>query len=863
VKDWLKSVIGISRIAKGGNRICFLAMCFWLAVLSSAPAKTTLNVNDPLGFFTTLADKMLRNTFAFGVTNIPVYSNGQFVYSPAVNRILQLAANVYDASTNSFYPDVFRPIFEVDEFTNLFIVGYTNVAGVNPAQPSSDNQFSLPLDVTQLGASLQSGTIQIYTPFAANVYGVPWIIGAKKNLPGFNQFSLVNTVQVTRKLQVGRKVADGPAYTNHLYQLSISNSIGASFWNSYSNDYVSTGNGLTVIFSDFVAMVLTNSDHPGVLSSLGFNDSFILSTNFWPGSHWSGKIGEAPATNSFITAGWNNTFMSGLIYKTEAEAFALITDPDPWESNNISCDPLPQFGLLTTNWMRAIIVDNGHVIDFVQLRGPIDATNITTTIADPPYVGQPYLWATNAYPSGPTPSWGYVSQIDISEGNGTPPAAAIWKPEGYPGNFTSVGAGTAYFAAFFTPLHEFTIPGQTTENFDTNLLVQAGYTATRTTFVPYLYQANDPMVHYLASDLDAGIGAVWDNGAVPNGVWSQVNAVVSALPPTVSRPAPIPPFGDDIIKGRYQPWGRTAPPALQTVQYNFGNPYNSIYKDPLVWSPDYWNFPTNLLSDLTELGQVHRGTPWQSVYFKAGNVIQPDSVNGTNTWAAWSGDWNFLDAAMMAPVNDWQLASVIIAVLNTNDVTQLISVNDPNLSDWSNLLNGLIVYSNSVPLPPFQLPIGGLIPTPTFDTYVMAGDSTQAGTIAASIAANRSARQNQSFNSIGDILSDPDLTQNSPWLNYTNLSQVQYGITDSAYEAIPAQLLLLLRPDSVGALSLTNGLINLQFSGSDAYCYEVQESTNLANWISITTNNPVQGGFNLAIPVPSAPEMYYRSVLLP
>jgi hypothetical protein len=217
----------------------------------------------------------------------------------------------------------------------------------------------------------------------------------------------------------------------------------------------------------------------------------------------------------------------------------------------------------------------------------------------------------------------------------------------------------------------------------------------------------------------------------------------------------------------------------------------------------------------------------------------------------------------MAPVQDWQLASLIIAMVNTNIVTQLVSVNDPNLSDWLNLLNGLMVYSNTTPLPSFQLKNGDPILPPTFNTYLMAGDSPQAGTIAASIAASRSARQNQSFNWIGDILSDPALTQNSPWLNYTNSNQVEYGITDSAYEAMAIQLLLQLRPDSVGALSLTNGLVNLQFSGSDAYCYELQESTNLVNWISITTTHPVQGRFNLAIPEPTACKMYYRSVLLP
>src|ERR1700688_3446774 len=145
-----KSVISRILSVRTGSRIGFLAICLWLAMVAGASAGTAINSNDPLGFFSTLADKMLRNTFSFGVTNIPVYVNGQFVYSPAVNRVLQLAANVYDASTNSFYPDVFRPIFEHDAVGNVFIVGYTNLSsasGPNTVSGTTDPQLILPVDV--------------------------------------------------------------------------------------------------------------------------------------------------------------------------------------------------------------------------------------------------------------------------------------------------------------------------------------------------------------------------------------------------------------------------------------------------------------------------------------------------------------------------------------------------------------------------------------------------------------------------------------------------------------------------------------------------------------------------------------------
>ena len=136
--------------------------------------------------------------------------------------------------------------------------------------------------------------------------------------------------------------------------------------------------------------------------------------------------------------------------------------------------------------------------------------------------------------------------------------------------------------------------------------------------------------------------------------------------------------------------------------------------------------------------------------------------------------------------------------------------------------------------------------------------------IANGVVAAKDAQPNQFFNNIGDILLAPQLTVDSPWLNTSNIEQQDYAITDTAYEAIPAQLLLLLRPDSIGTLFLTNGGVNLQFSGSDALSYELQQSTDLVHWTGISTNTPVQGVFNFVIPsAPNLPQQFYRSLLLP
>ena len=110
---------------------------------------------------------------SFGIGNIPVLENGRFVYTPAVQRVLQLAANIYDATTNKAafygkdYPSVFRPIFYktvIGSLTNVSIVGYQDVATYfeNSGSPISGTApLDPPLDVNSLPGS-PSGSY--YTP---------------------------------------------------------------------------------------------------------------------------------------------------------------------------------------------------------------------------------------------------------------------------------------------------------------------------------------------------------------------------------------------------------------------------------------------------------------------------------------------------------------------------------------------------------------------------------------------------------------------------------------------------------------------------------------------------------------------------
>jgi hypothetical protein len=852
----------------------FFSVCvLLLATGFSAWARAAPDINDPLGFFTTVANKMLRSTFPFGVTNIPVYTNGVFVYTPAVQRLLQLSANLYDAANTNSFPVVFRPLFARDAAGDIYIIGYQQVTNVSGAD---DPQLAPPYDVTQLSAATTTPIADGNGP--VNVYGVPWIIGAKKGLPGFNQFYLTNTVEVTRKLEFVRPGVGAPLSTyatNQMYVMSINTGLGISFWNAYNSVYLRP---VTVCASDVVWETLTN----GINTWAGFTNFIFPPTIIpsWPGSQWSGSPPFAtPQAASFVTANWEFNFLPPSVYRFTSQ---VVPGPafDPigsatssiWE---ITVPPLPQlppFGLTITNYLQAFILDGNNVIDYVQLCAPSTQVNLNSVLADPNGgTGTFWQWSTNGYPaSNPSsiPSYGVYDQFYVSgHPNSAPPSGGGWlNPAGFlPAPMLSglgasgvPGAEAAFFDAFFSPssVGAFQYNGQIYYN--TNLIILAPYIPTRIIFSPYLLQVNDPLVHYLASDLNAqtGASAAWGNGSVwLNGVWSHVDNIEDSALPT----APIVPIG-----GRYQPWGQER---LMAYLANVDtNAYNLAFKDPLVWWSDAWNFPTNLLPSLVGLGQVHRGTPWQTIYLKATNVLEETSSFGneglqnigTNTWMQWTGDPDANDAALMAPVSDWRLAGLLMSVLNTNDATRLFSVNDPNIADWQNLLNGLTVYSNST-----ALALPGV--TPTFDTYVMASNSPQASVIADGIIQTKSS---QMFYSIGDILATPALTDGSPFLNLGNAGfgqqQMNYGINDTAYEAIPAQLLPLLRPDSIGSLAPTNGGWTLWFSGADGYDYVLQTSTDLMNWSAVSTNCPVQGGFNAPVSPPAgSPSQFYRSVLLP
>ncbi len=573
---------------------------------------------DPSGNYTIIDDPsglgltnvpffgMTNQIPAFGVTSIPVLVSNQFVYTPAVQRVLQLAANIYDATTNNLgingnkydYPSVFRPLFSRDANslgvagmgTNIFITGYTNI-NVAPGGVTVDPQFYLPIDLS----FLQQTQGQVLN-LATNVYGVPWIVGAKKGLPNFNELAMDTAFQITRKVEVTRPSTNSLAnkYSYHqMFILSITNQVGVECWNSYANAYT---NGVMIYAYDNLENIALTNDE-----GFSTNLSIPLAT-IYPVATWPGYTFQIPLNAAVMT-------ISNSIYRFNQGGTPYLT-PDLGETyeTNVTGYPQPHWGLTVTNDLRVFMVDTtvvpNRIIDYVELSGPKSSRDLTSEIITS-YDKNPDgstgtdgndLWdmifqngvpASLAHQLGV--SWGKYSP-DVANGGpwplSTPPDLAQQQDDEVDG-----------FLAFFHqgPIYNNIGSQQAIAAADMTNAMQAPYTPTATVVQHVSWQANDPLVHYLATDLNWANAIKYD--ATPINLTSENLGIVNT---------------------RYAPWGILMSAGTDQVDQNMEN---LAYKDPLVSSSDYWDFPTNKLPTVGWLGRVHRGTPWQTVYLKSTNIL--------------------------------------------------------------------------------------------------------------------------------------------------------------------------------------------------------------------------------------------------
>ena len=800
MKGWRFPDRGISGTTwlTGQTWLAFALVCTCLLGSLRIRAAPAVNLDDPIGFFTNVASRLLQSELGVNLSRIQIYPTNQ--YTPSVHRLLQVTANVYDAATNPpisdypFVPSVFRPLFTNDGGA-IYICGYAEETGTN----------LLNATMRDLTDPADRATIQT----TDMVYGVPAIIGAKKGWPNFNEFGLQNDIIVSRRLNFHRVGA--ALSTNQVYTIGISNAFGVEAWNSYSATFARP---LQMFVAVDLIMAITNqsgnSTGPdGTPLSNIFSASIV--TNI-PGTSWAGFSSPSSAVSFVVPIFTNYWFLTNSSYVFSQNAFANGTDPANFFPNL-------ELSVNANARVRFAVVDSsvGRIVDYVNLsssENPViigDLLKRTDSGSDANCDGNfnaqiGSLFCTNRFmgvPSVSVPTFGILNQFGISIG--------------------SVQVSDSFWLLYNTQTVDKNVSIQQFRNrilgADTTPDFAAPFSPKRTIHHYISWQANDPLVHYQnqdLSDLLSGFKSITFDQDTTQGALIHLGGI---------RP----------LNDHYRPWGGnplragdSTPPTSKRLEI----------KDAVVNRSDAWNFPTNEYPSLNWIGKVHRGTPWQSLFLKATNV-------DAQTWQFWSGVTNPTEAQLTMPTNDWRVASLIVSMLNTNDPHHLFSVNQPNPDAWRGVLDGLTVLTNT-----------GLS---QFDTLVMSSNSPQAATIATALDSVRARQPDHYFRDVGDMLATPELTTGSPWLN-----PAQSGITDDAYEKIPAQLLPLLRSDSLGSITLTGDMLHIRFSGIDGYSYGVQVSSNLNNWNTVSTNAPRERFFDFAdSSSPTSSRRFYRSVLLP
>jgi hypothetical protein len=331
----------------------------------------------PLQFFANQANALLQAEFGFGVTNIPVYSttNPAIGYNASIHYQLQSAANAYDATTpGTNLPSVFRPLFSWQTNT-LFVVGYTCVT-------------------TDFYAQIGRGFKVLSDPTITsndNVWGIPWVVGAKGQTPAFNEYCYSSEFSIWRDLLFVRYPAPlpgkyitnrPPQYTNQLYFMSISNIFGAEAWNFYPTIFT---NSVTLVVSNQISITITNN------YNFGTNMVFNAGTN-WPIDSWPGWPGYGRSGSFEVPLFTNIISLSSSYWSESIGQFVTITNGIPvilpgdlqqtgW--------PVHAWTLNITNNLMYALIDNqsGHVLDFVNLGdfgSSLNLNEVLTNISETP-----------------------------------------------------------------------------------------------------------------------------------------------------------------------------------------------------------------------------------------------------------------------------------------------------------------------------------------------------------------------------------------------------------------------------------------------------------------------------------------------
>lgn len=743
------------------------------------------------------------------VTNIPLYPTNY--YNATVHRLLQMTANLYEpTSTNvshvvgapaghpaTHLPTIYIPIFERDG-NHLRIAGYREDDG-----SAVLNRKWVTLDqMANSGISLDQ-----------NVYGVPPIVAARKGFPSLNEVTLSSTFEIARKVLITKNaVSDNnqitpPKSIHEMYLLSCSNFFGVELLNAYyanSNPYPRKlrvevfGTNRLGLYNVSATGAATNKNLLQAGAQWGFRGTNSLPANSWFGGLYRPEALRVGVSNQL-------TSLSNSMYNPAANTFTRV-DPKSlsYPAGSENQFAAPGFIFRCTNELACIIVDEGvspeRVVDVVSMSrlesyfnlGQLMYGNTDSQDTGGATIAANNVWDTNRLGGSSSLSAatrGVESQIRISRNSALVPDN-VWANV-KPG--PTKESESQNFRAFWDGLQS-----------NTNLQKQAPFTASGRFLQVVSWQANDPLLHHIPEHmLNYANGGSGTNYGMPEGkswrVGVALDSVLDVRSKTFMKP-----------NNSHLRWGQGLAGTLVDGQVNNFNP---AIKDPLVRTPDDWDFPTNAYPNLGAIGRVHRGTPWQTVFLKSTNAPLPQWVQhvGSENLRGWKDVSADRVSAYNHPTNDWSLVGLFTTAVGDNAEAGTIGVNQDSLAAWSAVLSGVTVLTNAGKLgdlavafdrfktaaenykaAPFPLAAPGIIVAqPARDLL-----NSPVGRIVNGINIARANSTNGLFQSVGELLAVPELTMDSPFL--TTGPQDAYRektISEEMYERIPRQILSLIRTD--------------------------------------------------------------------
>ncbi len=822
----------------------------------------------------------------------------RYDYSARPHQLFQIAANIYEAThfnsvdypgnqgilpiRRAQTPVTYRPTFYFEPVTtngirrsgSLRLAGFQEVTLplLNLQQRWVDPANPLDADINTYTRNNPATNL--------NIYGVPWVVGTKKGFPTLEEAFWQTSIDVTRRVRVVKNTQTvlaanelpGPGKSRSLdlqYVLHVTNQMGADAINAYKTPFTRP---TRVIATNIVEYRF--GYRPGVAPAAGVPRVFA---DYLPLTTYTDRVTTDRVISSWrdlpvvlLRGTWVTNFLvvptanRPLIYPEAASAVK-------WTAAHLPYAQYFDIAVEVRHRLVYALVDETapqkRLLDFVNLESRMEQTDLLGFLQRPgaasqaPFpglTGRPTgvtvtpseLWIPGLDPRGSKYSLGIANQLAVSLGLAD---ARDYARYAQGSNFRGEAItkdqveGLQFFLYGTYPAGSFlTDPGLRRE-FEGNE-AQIGYNPTHYIYLTDRRMANDPLVHYTMEDLGPGLNVSslpqqYVEAVVTPGLDGRIPLVSGA----VGRLYLTNQIGIRKIIRMRSPWGGqpnlgfgATPPDSDPESFK----YDIAYKDPLITSADDWVFPEGKLASLGQLGRIHRGTPWQTIYMKsaapagvstrdaklatergvfalpvpslAGRFVKtlPDGTPAKQ-WMAWAGN------PYTRPENDWQIFDLFTTALNENAAKGLLSVNNTNQAAWSAVLSGVPVISDA------NVPLSEATGhnQPQTRTPAINPGSNEVRAMVTSINESRDSqnRLGNRFLHIGDIFSAPSLTAGanefvpngsdsysvrgqSPFLASFNPhfgSQTRPGVEtlqvarvpDEVLERIPQQIVGLLRTD--------------------------------------------------------------------